>query len=141
MKKIVIFVHGEIFQTFAERGNLHKQLEKKSGQKLFWQLIPGYLSSQSDNFPFVLEKLKEADIFICDSDNSNLKGKMEELNFEAICFNDLIEALKKIREKNPRLKIFIKNFPYTLKKETERLSFYGEIVNDWLDEKIITDLK
>ncbi len=141
MKKILIFTHGEAYIDFQKDGFLHRKYERNLGQKVIWYLISDYLNSQSENFYLIQKNLENADAFICDSDNTNLYGEIEKINFEETCFNDLIESLKAIKQKNPDLKIFIKNLPYTPKENIKKLSLYGKIINSWFDMKVIADLK
>lgn len=141
MKKVLMFVHGQEFPEFKENGLLHKNYQRKSGQRIFWQLISGYLNSHSDYFSFLLKKIENTDIFICDSDNTNLEGEIEKKNFDEICFKDLLDSLKKIKEHKPDLRIFIKNLPYVSRGHMKELSNYGTIIENWLDKKVISDLK
>ncbi len=143
MKKVVIFSHGEIYPEFIKGGFLHREYENKSKRKICWHSIFGYLNSQSENFYLVQEALKNADIFICDSDNTNLDVDMgsENSKIEGVFFNNLIQSLSEIKKKNKKLKIFIKNLPYTPKEKIDELSSYGKIIRFWFDVKVLTDLK
>ncbi len=141
MKKVVIFVHGEVFPEFTENHSLHKKYETVAKKRILWKLINGHLNKDDQNFIKLLRELQNADIFLCDSDNTNLEGEIEDLNFESNCYASLINALGQIKKRNPRLKIFIKIFPYSLKKEIENLSRYGKIIHSWFNEKILYELK
>ncbi len=143
MKKVVLFCHGKVYNEFLQGGFLHRKYENKSGQKISWQAFSGHLTSKEKNFDLFQKALKNADIFICDSDNTNLdiKTEGESYEIEDQSFDNLIEAIIEIRKNNKKLKIFIKDLPYTPKEQINELSLYGEIVRYWFDEKILADLK
>ncbi len=141
MKKIVIFIHGEIYPEFTEKNSLHKEFNKAYQGETVWKLISGHLNKNDEDFSQVLEELKNADIFLCDSSNTNLEGEVENLNFDSICHQNLKNALRCIKKKNPQLKIFIKNFCYSQEKEIKSLSKYGEIIDYWQEEKVVSELQ
>ncbi len=141
MKKVVIFVHGEVFPEYQSGKNLHKDYEKAVGERIVWRLINGHLNKDDKNFPRLLKELESADIFLCDSDNTNLGGEIENVNFEGICHEKLVNALKNIREKKPHLKTFIVDFPYISREEMRVFSEYGTLIDYWLDDKTIRALK
>jgi|GEM_PF-3873133 len=141
MKKIVIFVHGEKFLEFIENNSLHKDYEKACKAKISWSLIGGHLNKDDKNFPQHLRKLQNADIFLCDSDNTNMEGEIENINFEVICHKNLVNALEQIKEKNPHLEIFIKNFPYIPQNERNNLANYGKIIESWFDDDVLGTIK
>jgi len=141
MKKIVIFVHGDISPEFKFKKSLHNDYEKKTRENLVWKLVNGHLNINDTNFTNFLRELKNANVFLCDSDNTKLNGEIENKNFQSICHENLLEALEVIKAGNPQLKIFIKDFPYISKKERENLRKFGIIIDKWLDDMIIKELK
>jgi hypothetical protein len=141
MKKVVIFVHGILYPDFTENDYLHKNYKKNCKTKIIWKLVSGHLNKDNESFPELLKELKIANIFLCDSDNTNLEDKIENLNLGNIFHQRLIDALKQIKKRNPHLQIFIKSFSYTLKKEIEALAKYGKIIETWLNEEVIDELE
>ncbi len=141
MKKIVIFLHGEDCPSFAYLGKIHQNYQKLSGQKINWHCISGHLNKDDDNFKKVSKAIAEADIFICDSDNTNVQGQVEKLTFDNDCRKKLRQALGEIKRRNPKIKVFIKNFFYVNPDQIESLTKFGQIIEEWVDAKVIEEIK
>lgn len=137
MKKIIIFQHGEFDKNFSYFNQIHKRYQKISQKRIDWEYINGHIDKNNKNFNQLTERFKKANIFICDSDNTNINGQVEDFNFNQNCQNNLLNFFEKIKKINPDLKIFIKKMCYYSDEEIASLSKHGQIINNWVDLKVV----
>jgi hypothetical protein len=136
MKNVAIFLHGNFNHDFFNGGVIHKIYQQEGKRRINWNLITGSLDLKDSRVKDTLKMLSTAEIFICDSDNNNIFSE-DQQNFD----EKLKKFLSRLKEINPSIKIFIKIFTYTGKKEIKTLKKFGEIIENWVDNKVITEIK
>lgn len=139
MKKVVIFLHGDArgAQDFTTNTKTHRDYEKWSRRQIDWKLIAGHLNPDNDFFYTFITPILEADVLICDADNSNYQ---EEVSCHT-CQARLRKALVRIKELNPKIKIFIKTWFYLEEEEEKKLAKLGKIIPEWFWESVVNAIK
>lgn len=136
MKKVSILINEDVVYGFKQKESLHKEYEKITQKKIAWHLLPNFLKNENIDYELLFNSISESDIFICDSDNI---GCLSQKSIH-LCNTIMKEMISKLKKKNPKIKIFFKIFSFTDQKQVETLSKYGEIIEEWLDEKIVKAL-
>jgi hypothetical protein len=113
--------HSHDNPNFGRDGNVHCLIKKISRKKIYWKFIGGFIDKTRNDF---WEKAEKTDILFCLPSNMNYDDA--HTNFD-IAEQLLLDIIKKIKEKNPKIKIFFFEDAHHFEAE---LSTYGEFITD-----------
>ncbi|MDD3285034.1 MAG: hypothetical protein PHG95_00100 [Patescibacteria group bacterium] len=119
---------------FCRGGAIHHLTEKLAGKKLCWEFIGGFINDDREDF---WEKAEKADVLFCLPANMDYDDIL--MHWDG-AEKALLDVIKKIKEKNPTIKIFF--FESDVHYFEEEMAEHGEFITDLHgDEAVIEYFK
>ncbi|MBN2884386.1 hypothetical protein JXE04_00480 [Patescibacteria group bacterium] len=132
--KRVLFWHNQYPEhshnnpNFGRNGSIHRLIKKISRKKIYWKFMGGFINENRTDF---WEKAETTDVLFCLP--SNMDYDDAKMNFD-VAEQLLLEIIQKIKEKNPKIKIFFLEDAHHLEKE---ISAHGEFITDLHNDEAV----
>lgn len=115
--------HSQNDPYFGCGGTLHRLIEELAGKKLCWEFVGGFINENRDDF---WQKAEKTDVLFCLPANMDYGDVL--MHYDNAEKN-LLDVIKKIKEKNPTIKIFF--FEKEVHYFEKELTLQGEFIIDF----------